>query len=482
VVAASIFTTLSATRWLESARAAIQTAPTGARLAKPRSMFNVADLSGVVLHAQTTAATPTTFSDLRPTIPTENVDRLVVGTFQSPYFLDARGAAPAFATAKQHQLPALSEMTFVAWLPKAAQPSGGYPVVIVGHGATNYHIRATALVASAFNARGIAVIGINAVMHGSGPQGTLIFTEKNGTVTEIPAGGRAFDANGDAKFDTMDMIALPTGLSDCFRQTALDQMQLVRVIRAGLDLTGDGVPDLDGNRIYYLGMSMGSEIGAMMHAVEPGLRATVLTDGGGSHQDIRRVAKTALAIGMISVRKPPLFNAGQSFDMAYPLRDQPVQIVDVPGAIALQEWNERMEWLETPADPLPFAPHLRRSPLPGVPVRPVLFQMEAVDRTAPNPCASNLIRNAGMREFTSLYRHDLALELEPGLTRDPHSIFFYPPRPALGQAIAAAGQSQIVEFLLSDGAAVPDVNSMVMPISGKILFEIPKTLPETTGY
>ena len=46
-------------------------------------------------------------------------------------------------------------------------------------------------------------------------------------------------------------------------------MQLVRVIEVGMDLEGDGQPDLDPSRIYYFGQSLGGNYGTILLAVEP---------------------------------------------------------------------------------------------------------------------------------------------------------------------------------------------------------------------
>jgi dienelactone hydrolase len=486
VAGGSVFTTLSATAWLEKARAAIQNAPLGVQLPKPRNVFAVADLAKIVLQGQTTTANPPAFTNITVAIPGDGADRVAFGSFRSPRFLNEQSLIPATATGASVALPAASEeLVFTAWLPKPPAPASGYPTVIMGHGASNFHIQDSALVASTLAGRGFAVLCINAVSHGYGPQSKIILTDKAGAVTELTAGGRGVDVNRDGKLDIVDLLATPEPVlfRDLSLQTALDQMQLVRVIKAGLDLTGDGIPDLDRSRIYYLGKSLGSNIGTIIHAVEPDIRAAVLSDAGGSQMDVSRTAKSAVAVGLLSLRKPLLFNLpGPSFDAAYALRYQPVKIIDVPGAIALQEWAERMEWSQLPGDALAYAPHLYSSTLPGVPIRPVLFQMKFGDRSIPNPCGTNLVSAANLREATSLYRHDLALAIAPDLPKDPHSIFYYVPRPPLGQAVAQAGQEQIAEFFLSGGARIADVNYLVRPLAGKDLFEMPKWLPEDLNY
>jgi hypothetical protein len=65
-------------------------------------------------------------------------------------------------------------------------------------------------------------------------------------------------------------------LRDIFRQTNVDQMALVRMIEAGVDVDGDGTPDLDAGRIGYLGISLGGLTGGPFVAAEARVRAAVL--------------------------------------------------------------------------------------------------------------------------------------------------------------------------------------------------------------
>src|SRR5690242_6623648 len=55
IVAASVFTTMSATAWLEHARAILDYVPPAPTLAQPQSTFRLADLSALVLHEQVSA-------------------------------------------------------------------------------------------------------------------------------------------------------------------------------------------------------------------------------------------------------------------------------------------------------------------------------------------------------------------------------------------------------------------------------------------
>ena len=45
---------------------------------------------------------------------------------------------------------------------------------------------------------------------------------------------------------------------------------------------GDGAPDLDGSRIYYLGQSLGAMWGMLVFAYEPAIRAAVFNVPAGT--------------------------------------------------------------------------------------------------------------------------------------------------------------------------------------------------------
>ena len=87
----------------------------------------------------------------------------------------------------------------------------------------------------------------------------------------------------------------------------------------------------------------------------------------------------------MQMRSPPLLNEGNSYNEDYVLPNQPVKVTTVPGAIAIQNAFEMLEWLGMQGDPIAFAPHLKPSPLAGVPARPVLIQFARGDQTVPNP-------------------------------------------------------------------------------------------------
>jgi pimeloyl-ACP methyl ester carboxylesterase len=323
IVAASVFTTLSATSWIERARAILPNVPAVAKPPAPQTSFAIADVAGITLHNQT-GANPVRFSDL--TLPLDpallaGIDRVVIGSYRSPRFLDAAQTIGPSSSGPPLAVPTTTEeIGFNAFLPTAVKPAAGYPVVIFGHGFGDSRFGGPTAVAPALARAGFAVIAIDAAGHGFGPFSTVIFTDRSGRQTTVPALGRSVDINNDGSIEGNEGCAIstpiPIGLRDCFRQTVVDLMQLMRVIRGGLDLTGDGVPDLDPHRIYYAGQSLGAMYGTMFTAVEPAVRAAALNVGGAPGVEVARwsPAYRELTNDVARTHIPSLLNKGNTYD------------------------------------------------------------------------------------------------------------------------------------------------------------------------
>ncbi len=479
IVSASVFTTESATAWLESARRQLRNAPTGFHRQGEKNVFSIADLDSIVFNEQTgtNQFEPNSF----PMFIYGGIGRVAFGAFQSPWFLNDQQTIVGVPTGSEVSLPAASkEVLFHAWLPPTTAPAAGYPVVIFGHGFGANRFYSPELVASTLAQAGFATAAINAVGHGGGALGTIVLTDKSGNAATLPAGGRSIDVNGDGVYDPVEgcLLLFPAfGVRDCLRQTVLDIMQLVRVIQAGADLDGDGKPDFDPNRIYYAGQSLGAIYGTILNAMDPNIRAAALNSGGGSFVDIARVSPTyrPVVINYLQLRNPGLLNASPDFVESIPLRYKPALVNTKVGAVALQEVFERLEWLQSPGDSLSYAPHLWSSTLPGMPMKPVLWSYGIGDRSVPNPQQTALVRAANMRESTVIYRHDKALATTPGLDLNPHTYLLNLAPPAT--FIALAAQAQMAGFFASDGLVIPEVAEAFKP-----LFETPLFLTEDFNY
>jgi hypothetical protein len=419
------------------------------------------------------------------------VAHVAFGRYQSPNYLMPGGNMPPFGTATgTPTLLGTNEMYFNLFLPAdtpaTPRPANGWPVVIFMPGSPDNKNGGPFNVAATFAAHGMASISITAMGLGFGPRSTLTVVTKSGRSISFLAGGRSLDQNGDGVIGAGEGIQVEAPRrtlrnAHTTRQTVADLLQLVRVIETGIDVDGDGIPDLDSSRMYYAGFSAGPNFGTPLLVVEPRLRAGVLTvpaagleygrlspvnrPGFGSLLDAR-VPSLINAGGLISIGgvllPPPFFNEN------LPQDGEPPVVNTVPGAIAIQEIIDRAEWLG--ASPALYAPYLRRTPLPGIPVRPILIQLTKGDYQIPNPSTAAMLRAGDLADVATLYRHDRAYAADPTRMKDPHT-FLIRTDTANMRSIALAAQRQVATFLASDGVEVINPDSI-----GGNLFEVPISL------
>jgi hypothetical protein len=335
---------------------------------------------------------------------------------------------------------------------------------------------------------GIATIAINVVGHGFGPNSTLTVIQGTGA-TVLPEGGRGFDQDGNGQITSAEgsstFVLSPQGTlgsRDALQQTTADLMQLVRAIQGGIDVNGDGLPDLDANRIYYSGQSFGGIYGTIFMGIENDIRAGVPNVPGGPIIDIVRLSPSfqLLLTQALSVRVPQLLNAGPPifFNDNSPLRDLPPVTNHVPGAIAIQTVEDTSRWLGQAGDPVAWAPFIRKDPLPGDKAKSVIIQFARGDETVPNPTATALIRSGDLKDRATFFRNDLAFALGVGFGKNPHTFMTNIAGTPPVAAAAVGAQSQIAIFLASDGALTID------PDGPGPLFEVPiaGALPEDLGF
>ena len=242
---------------------------------------------------------------------------------------------------------------------------------------------------------------------------------------------------------------------------------------------------LDAARIYYFGQSFGGFYGTVLLGIEPDIHAGVPNVPGGPHLDLARLSPGGrLGLGLIlASRIPSLINiGGLNFDDNMPLRNQPPVINTVPGAIDIQIFEDRGNWLEQSGDPVAWASFIRKSPLPGQTAKNVIIQFARGDQVVPNPTTTALIRSGDLADRTTLFRNDLAFPLGVGFDKNPH-IFLVNLFSCLttcnGAAFAALeAQTQIAVFFASDGALTID------PDGPGPLFDTPINgpLPEDLAY
>jgi hypothetical protein len=486
IAGASLFTTQTITAISEKIRAQIQASTPGPvsfnlGAAGERTVFPVTPATSVVWRRQTGLAT---FVD--STLPVSalfvfpgSIASIAFGSYASPDYENASKVIPAYGTASGTPLPlATNTIGLTLFTPSGTKPAGGWPVAIFGHGFGDSKNGAPWAVASSLASAGIATVAINVVGHGFGPDGTYLVTTPAGTVT-LPAGGRAIDQNASGTFDSTEGVnaAAPQTLisnRDGLRQTVVDIMQLVRQLRAGVDVDGDGASDLSSTRLYYAGQSFGGIYGTQLLGLEPSIRAGLVNVPGGPIIEIARLAPgfRPLVGFALFARMPSIYNAVPNptftnFNENIPLRNLPLRVDTVLGASAIQQVIDWNEWAQQSANPAAYAPHL---------TSPIILQFARGDQTVPNPTTSAIIRAGALAERTTVFRNDLAFQANPLVPKNPHA-FLTNIGAAPVAAYALMAQSQMATFFASDGGTTTD------PDSGGPFFETPTSAVwEDLGY
>ena len=408
---------------------------------------------------------------------------LGIGWYWSPWYLSAQRRIAEGPTARPPApAPAEVAVPLVVVLPAGAPPAGGWPVAIFGHGYGGDPVTGALLIATTLARHGLATAAVPVVGHGGGPDGRLVARLTSGAIRTVPMPGRGVDLDGDGRFDPAEGLApsrtgpLATlGLRDGLRQQAVDLLALVRALHDGLDVDGDGRPDLDGSRLYYVGQSLGGIYGSLFLAVEPRLRVGVLNVAGGPVPEIARLSAAfrPLLTETLASRVPSLQNRARDFRADLPLRGQPPVTAPAPGALAIQDYLARAEWLGRRGDPVAYARHLHAAPLPGVAPGTVLVQVAAGDGVVPGPTSATLVRAGGLADHTVLLRYD---RVRPALApewREPHGFLLQALAPGPAGALARAAQEQVARFFRADGAEVWNPDDATPPPFRERVFEVP---------
>jgi hypothetical protein len=163
-----------------------------------------------------------------------------------------------------------------------------------------------------------------------------------------------------------------------------------------------------------------------------------------------------LVMDQLRRRQPALMNGESDFAESIPLPGEAPMRAPAAGALAIQTYFERAEWLTQAANPVAFAPYVKQAPLPGVGPKAVLYQWAVGDVTVPNPTTLALLGAGHLQPVSSLFRHD---QLAAGLSerfKNPHGFLTWTAFPEV-YAIGRAAQEQVARFFVSGGRQVERV-------------------------
>lgn len=209
----------------------------------------------------------------------------------------SRNPGDAIAPSRRYELP------ITAWLPK--EGTAPFPTIVWGSGLGSGREQGQRLATFAAPA-GFATVAIDPVAHGEHPD----VGEGEGTST-IATVVRFFTI-GDQRERALE----PLRMRDNFRQSSYDKLQLVRLLQAGLDATGDGETDLDADRLSYLGVSLGGIMGVELLALSDAFGAGVLVVPGGRVSSI--ISESSTFGPLIDLLRPPTVTDGD-IDRFFPI-------------------------------------------------------------------------------------------------------------------------------------------------------------------
>jgi hypothetical protein len=178
------------------------------------------------------------------------------------------------------------------------KPANGWPVVIFEHGITRDRSDAFAL-AQAFASQGWVIAAVDLPLHGITSTTNPLYQASNEQTFNLDLIVNASGASGsDGVIDPTGThfinLTYPLASRDNLRQGVVNLLALTRALPS-LDLNADGVGDIDGSRIAFVGQSLGSIVGISYGAVLPSpalTRTMVFSVPGGGVASLLRDSPT----------------------------------------------------------------------------------------------------------------------------------------------------------------------------------------------
>ncbi|KAB2900052.1 MAG: hypothetical protein F9K40_09670, partial [Kofleriaceae bacterium] len=334
-----------------------------------------------------------------------NVDRVVHGTIESPYYLDetTRGL-------REDGGYRVDKVAFTMTVPRNVQASRPVPVVIFGHGIMTERRFVLAL-GDMFASKGFAAVAIDLPFHGTRTVCTSnspisVVNPQTGEVTSLPpcqsgttcnAQGRCVDATGQgnrlamwpvinypvasgAAFLEVDHIV---NTKDHFDQSLVDLGAIERSLRTG-NWTGVLGAPVDTSRIMYAGQSLGGILGATFLAGAPDVRRAVLNVPGADLVDM--------------FDESSVF--GQQVDGLFTRLDVPRESYEG------ERFLNVARWVVDAVDPANLGA--------ATGARDLLIQMATLDFIIPNPYTRTLERVTGAPRRDYIAEHAfLVIPIEP---------------------------------------------------------------------
>lgn len=271
-----------------------------------QSIRNVLDVVDATTGARPYAVASTGITTAELGLGLPGIASIYSGYLEVPYYGDPANPLTSFWVSAsllppnvQDPMPVVrvpnQRIPLLATLPNAqsgqTQPAAGWPVVIFQHGITLNRTVMFAM-ADSFAQAGFAVIAIDLPLHGITDPASPFYqaaNERHFNLDNVGATGVfAPDGQIDNGWQILN-VGNPLNARDHIRQAVADTIALKRTLPA-LDFPdGDANPDLDGSRIHFVGISLGSiisgvflgfdtEVGTATLASPAGPWTSILTD------------------------------------------------------------------------------------------------------------------------------------------------------------------------------------------------------------
>ncbi len=213
------------------------------------------------------------------------------GRFKSWLLLDEKGTKLFFEDPTKGKV---TEVPFILTLPKGTPPPDGWPLVIFQHGLGRSKNDVLAI-ANNLAANGFASISFDVIYHGERSRCTShhhCTTPKESGFCDLKTGlckrGKLLDRNNDGTIDASGAYFLqienPFSIRDNFLQYILDFSALIRSLErkafSSFTVPGGKKLQFNLNRVYFLGISLGSVLGTTALATTSLINRAILNVPG----------------------------------------------------------------------------------------------------------------------------------------------------------------------------------------------------------